>query len=194
MRRSPATIGRALTIEQISAEALRSALGTPRCNRARHYSLISFAQGSSMRSRCVPKSTRMTCSSSRLTTLPRPYLSCVTKSPTANVSTGSSTTGTLKGLPGSWRLAGRARDGFTSSQYSARLCRRTPLRPAASPVGQGSSEQSAWSGTVAGGLREQLRRSRSGAPVVHRSDERAGFHLRGGPLEMRPPRSGRRHS
>jgi len=92
------------------------------------YSLISFAHGSGRRSRCVLKSTRMATSSSTPVTLPRPYLSWVTKSPTAKVSTGLSAIGTLKGLPGKERLARPAREGFTSPvcPLSARHAWRVP--------------------------------------------------------------------
>ena len=130
--------------------------------RGARHSLISFVHGSPMRRRCVPKSTRMTISSSTPMMLPRPYLSCVTKSPTAKVSTGLSTAGRLKGLPGSWRLDGPARDGFTSPHYARVLCRRTPRVQL--PGQYGRPRRSATYGAAGDELREQLRCSRSGAP------------------------------
>lgn len=84
-----------------------------RC-RACPHNLKSLAHGSATRTRCVPKSTITAVSPSTSTMLPRPYLSCVTRSRRSNISAGSSTTGTLKGLPGRYRLPESARFGFTS--------------------------------------------------------------------------------
>src|SRR5262249_34126543 len=83
------------------------------------HNLNSLAHGSATRTRCVPKSTSTAVSPSTPTTLPRPYLSCVTRSRLSYTSAGSSTTGTLKGLPGRYRLPEPARVAFTSSTLRA---------------------------------------------------------------------------
>lgn len=65
----------------------------------RPYSLLILAYGLRIRSCAEPKSTSTAIPSSMPITRPRPYMSCVTWSPTANC-LGGGVTGALKGLVG----------------------------------------------------------------------------------------------
>ena len=90
--------------------------------RGRGQTLVSLAQGVMIRTRREPKSTIKALSSSMRMTRPSPYLSCVTRSCTANCSAGGMATGgLLKGLPDRCRRDA-ARSGFIIS--SMRLLRR----------------------------------------------------------------------
>lgn len=63
------------------------------------YSLLILVYGLKIRCRADPKSTRAAIPSSMPITRPRPYMSCVTWSPTAKC-LGGGATGALKGLVG----------------------------------------------------------------------------------------------
>jgi hypothetical protein len=82
-------------------------------------SLVILAKGERIRTLREPKSTITASSSSTRTTQPRPYLSWVTRSRTVNCSTGGSTGGAVKGLPGRKRRDA-ARAGFINA--SMRPC------------------------------------------------------------------------
>jgi hypothetical protein len=82
--------------------------------RRRCQSLVSLAQGVTMRSRPDPNSMSTAVSSSTPTTRPRPNLSWVTWSCTTNGSAGGAAGGALKGLVGKRRRV-VARAGFTFS-------------------------------------------------------------------------------
>src|ERR1700722_5077333 len=101
-----------------------------------------------MRTRCVPKSMTTAVSSSTVTTRPRPYLSWVTWSCTANTSGGGSSGGGLKGLVGrKRRVAARAGFIFLSMRVNTRrLVPWAEMRsdiyqepPRAASIGRGSS-------------------------------------------------------
>jgi hypothetical protein len=77
-------------------------------------SLVSLAKGDKIRTRREPKSTTTASSPSTMMTRPRPYLSWVTWSRTANCATGGSRGRALKGLPGRGRRDA-ARAGFINT-------------------------------------------------------------------------------
>src|SRR5712671_3393931 len=97
--------------------------------RRRHQSLASFEHGVVIRIRHAPKSMTRVASSWTLMTRPRPYLSCVTWSWTANCSAGGARGGTLKGLVGRRRRAARAGFIMTSMRAS-----RSPLQRLGDPL------------------------------------------------------------
>src|SRR5580704_12467198 len=74
-------------------------------------SLVRFAHGIVIRTRRAPKSMTRAASSSTVMTRPRPYLSCVTWSCSANCSAGGAGGAAAKGLVGRWRRPA-ARAGF----------------------------------------------------------------------------------
>src|SRR5580704_13525502 len=74
-------------------------------------SLVRFAHGIVIRTRRAPKSMTRAASSSTVLTRPRPYLSCVTWSCSANCSAGGAGGAAAKGLVGRWRRPA-ARAGF----------------------------------------------------------------------------------
>jgi hypothetical protein len=81
-------------------------------------SLLSFEQGIMIRTRREPKSTIRAVSSFTLTTRPRPYLSCVTWSCSANSSAGGAGAGAANGLVGKRRrVAARACFIITSMRH-----------------------------------------------------------------------------
>lgn len=88
-----------------------------------HQSLASFAHGIVIRTRRPPKSIISVVSSWTLTTRPRPCVSCVTWSCSANCSAGGAGGATPNGLVGRWRRAA-ARAGFII----------TSMRPRGSPI------------------------------------------------------------
>ena len=97
--------------------------------RLRHQSLASFAQGSMIRIRRAPKSMIKVASSGILMTRPRPYLSCVTWSCSANCSAGGAGGAGPKGLVGRRRRVA-ARAGFITTSMRPR---RSPQQRPASP-------------------------------------------------------------
>jgi hypothetical protein len=93
-------------------------------DQQRHQSLASFAQGIAIRIRRAPKSMTSAASSSTVTTRPRPYLSCVTWSCTANSSAGGAGGAGPKGLVGRRRRVAAREGSITTSMRPARAVRR----------------------------------------------------------------------
>jgi|GEM_PF-1484041 len=88
--------------------------------RRRHQSLASFAHGSVIRIRRAPKSMTKVASSSILMTRPRPYLSCVTWSCSANCSAGGAGGAGPKGLVGRRRRVAARAGSITTSMRPRR--------------------------------------------------------------------------
>ena len=106
-----------------------------RPRRKTRQSLVSLAKGDKIRTFREQKSTITASSSSTRTTQPRPYLSWVTRSRTANCSAGGSTGRTLKGLPGR-RRRDAARAGFINTSMRPPGLRAPILGgPDAAPAG-----------------------------------------------------------
>ncbi len=98
-------------------------------------SLVSLAKGERIRTLREPKSTITASSSSTRTTQPRPYLSWVTRSRTANCSTGGSAGRALNGLPGRKRRDA-ARAGFITTSMRPLVTAAHARRPGCGAPGQ----------------------------------------------------------
>src|SRR5689334_8577385 len=122
--------------------------------RRRHQSLASFEHGVVIRIRHAPKSMTRVESSWTLMTRPRPYLSCVTWSSTANCSAGGARGGTPKGLVGrrrrvaaragfiitSMRSSGSSLQGLGNPLPAARLVVHRPHQEGSGRVGQSGDD------------------------------------------------------
>lgn len=93
------TEGRAPPDRNPTAMRTSGRLAVRPCGRASSYSLLILLYGLRIRCRADPKSTSAAIPSSIPITRPRPYMSCVTWSPTAKC-LGGGATGALKGLVG----------------------------------------------------------------------------------------------
>ena len=138
-----------------------------RCGRTRPrretcQSFVSLANGDKIRTLREPNTTITASSSSTRTTQPRPYLSWVTRSRTANRSTGGSTGRTLKGPRGPGSGACRAMGVQLGSWLLLRPAGRRPPRWRASGLGRPT-----WRRCVHAGCRGpwQVRRRYAAAAV-----------------------------
>jgi hypothetical protein len=142
-----------------------------------------------MRSCCVPKSTRTATSSSTPMTVPRPYLSCVTRSCRAYCSTClTGAARLLNGLPGKLRRA-TARAAFTKYHYdpprsffaAGRSGWPGEINLTGAGLGGGEGQQP-------GALRRDVRRLGGGEPG-ERLDHQGGGSVRAGDPPGCPPQS-----